>query len=192
MQPLQSYSMPVIFKHNWARRWVLAMLGKVHRVAELSQQRSITSLGSVAGCTRLYCNCWAQALQHAFRTQAACPCCILEAAAPSVLSWCYDAGGGVQLHHGQHVLQEGHPADGGDPSWGALNFELSMPTPRTFLRSFIQASAADWPPLSIWRYGLVPRLHPNADRDCPGCHTTSGISCAVSSAVSAQPSGPDM
>ena len=76
--------------------------------------------------------------------------------------------------------------------WGALNFELSVPTPRTFLRSFIQASAADWPPLSIWRYGLVPRLHPNADRDCPGCHTTSGISCAVSSAVSAQPSGPDM
>ncbi|CAL5221024.1 g3142 [Coccomyxa viridis] len=35
--------------------------------------------------------------------------------------------------------------------WGALNFELSVPTPRTFLRSFIQASAADWPPLSIWR-----------------------------------------
>lgn len=40
--------------------------------------------------------------------------------------------------------------------WGALKFELTVPTPRTFLRRFIKASAADWPPSSIWRYGLVP------------------------------------
>ncbi len=40
--------------------------------------------------------------------------------------------------------------------WGALKFELTVPTPRTFLRRFIKASAADWPPSSIWRCALLP------------------------------------
>ena len=35
--------------------------------------------------------------------------------------------------------------------WGALNFELTVPTQRTFLRRFLKASAADWPPSHVWR-----------------------------------------
>lgn len=34
---------------------------------------------------------------------------------------------------------------------GALRFELTVPTPRVFLRRFLKASAADWPPSGIWR-----------------------------------------
>ena len=59
--------------------------------------------------------------------------------------------------------------------WGALKFELTVPTPRTFLRRFIKASAADWPPSSIWRYGLVPLQHPTADRYCPACCTRHSL-----------------
>ena len=47
---------------------------------------------------------------------------------------------------------------------GALRFELTVPTPRVFLRRFLKASAADWPATGIWRCGLtappVHALHP--------------------------------
>lgn len=33
----------------------------------------------------------------------------------------------------------------------ALRFELTVPTPRIFLRRFLKASAADWPSCGIWR-----------------------------------------
>ena len=35
---------------------------------------------------------------------------------------------------------------------GALRFELTVPTPRVFLRRFLKASAADWPATGIWRH----------------------------------------
>ncbi len=33
----------------------------------------------------------------------------------------------------------------------ALRFELTVPTPRIFLRRFLKASAADWPSCGIWQ-----------------------------------------
>ena len=36
--------------------------------------------------------------------------------------------------------------------WGVLNFELTVPTSRTFLRRFLKASAADWATNNhVWR-----------------------------------------
>ena len=36
--------------------------------------------------------------------------------------------------------------------WGALSFELTVPTSRTFLRRFLKASAADWANNNhVWR-----------------------------------------
>jgi hypothetical protein len=43
---------------------------------------------------------------------------------------------------------------------GALRFELTVPTPRVFLRRFLKASAADWPATGIWRRAdLAAVLH---------------------------------
>ena len=76
--------------------------------------------------------------------------------------------------------------------WGALKFELTVPTPRTFLRRFIKASAADWPPSSIWRYALIPSQRTTADYDRTNCCTVSGIPCGVRwSALAHYPSRPD-
>ena len=33
----------------------------------------------------------------------------------------------------------------------SLRFELTVPTPRLFLRRFLKASAADWPSCGIWQ-----------------------------------------
>lgn len=43
--------------------------------------------------------------------------------------------------------------------WGGLNFELTVPTARTFLRRFLKASAADWPPSHVWRWGFLYFTH---------------------------------
>ena len=46
---------------------------------------------------------------------------------------------------------------------GALRFELTVPTPRVFLRRFLKASAADWPPSGIWRCAHGPSVGQPSD-----------------------------
>lgn len=77
--------------------------------------------------------------------------------------------------------------------WGALGFQLTVPTPRTFLRRFIKASAADWPPSSIWRSALTPYQHLSRHRECPNRCTMSGIPYGARWAALAQHTGrPDV
>ena len=69
-----------------------------------------------------------------------------------MLRWCCDLSQGEECSYiTDNTYSKREILQMEEVIWGALSFQLTVPTPRTFLRRFIKASAADWPPSSIWR-----------------------------------------